>query len=88
MDSLTDYTYNKTFQELKTREDYLKHSDEKIYIDLGRSKGYMNELEKITRNDNILSATINLKTEAIKQMRLRVTGYSQGEYLYVLSQLI
>ena len=48
----------------------------------------MNELEKITRNDNILSTTINLKTEAIKQMRLRVTGYSQGEYLYVLSQLI
>ena len=36
---LIDYAYNKIFQQLKTEEDYLKDSDEKIYIDLGRSKG-------------------------------------------------
>ena len=26
--------------------DYLKDSDDKIYVDLGRSKGYTNVLEK------------------------------------------
>ena len=36
--SLIDYAYNKIFQELTTEEDYLQDSDEKIYIDLGRSK--------------------------------------------------
>ena len=38
MASLIDYAYNKIFQELTTEEDYLQDSDEKIYIDLGRSK--------------------------------------------------
>ena len=34
-----------------------------------RSKGYTNELEKVTRNDNDLSVTINLKTAAVKERR-------------------
>ena len=63
---LIDYAYNKIFQELTTEEDYRKDSDEKIYIDLGRSIGYTNELEKITRSHNDLSVRINLKTAAIK----------------------
>ena len=58
--------------------DYLKDSDEKIYIDLGRSKGYT---DKITRNDNDLHGKVNLKTAAAKKMRPRVIGYSQSEYL-------
>ena len=73
---LIDYVYNKIFQKLTTEEDYLKDSDEKIYTDLGRSKGYRNELEKITADDNDLSVTINLKVAAVKKMRLRVTSYS------------
>lgn len=81
---LTNYVYNKILQELTTEVNYLKDSD---VVDLERSKGYTNELEKITRNDNNLGETINLKTAAVKKTRLRVTGYSQGEYLYVLSQL-
>ena len=50
-------------QELTTEVNYLKHSD---VVDLERSKGYTNELEKIIRNDNNLSETINLKT-AVKK---------------------
>ena len=73
---LIHYVYHKIFQKLTTEEDYLKDSDEKIYADLGRSKGYRNELEKITADDNDLSVTINLKTAAVKKMRLRVTVYS------------
>ena len=76
----------KIFQELTTEEYYLKNSDEKIYIDLRRSRGSTSELEKITRNANNLSVTIHLKTTTVKKMRLRVAGYSQGEYLYVLTQ--
>ena len=77
----------KVFQELKTEEDYLKDSDEKISIYLERNKGYLNELEKITRNDSDVSVTMNLKTSAVKKMSLRVAIYSEGEYLYVLFQL-
>ena len=84
--ALIYYAYNKIFQELTTEDNYLKDSDEKIYIDLRRSKGYTNKLQKITRNDNKLSVTINKKTPAIKKVRLKVTGYSQGKYSYVLSQ--
>ena len=73
---LIHYVYHKIFQKLTTEEDYLKDSDEKIYTDLGRSKGYRNELEKITADDTDLSVTINLKTAAVKKMRLRVTVYS------------
>ena len=58
--------------------DYLKDSDEKIYIDLGRSKGYT---DKIIKNDNDLHGKITLKTAAAKKMRPRVIGYSQSEYL-------
>ena len=33
-----------------------------------------------------LTLTVTLKDAAIKKMRLSVTGYSQGEYYYALSQ--
>ena len=66
--SLIDYAYNKIFKKLTTKEDYLKVSDEKIYIDLGRSKGYTSELKKkIARNDNDVRVTINLKTTAVNK---------------------
>ena len=42
----------------------------------------MNELEKIRRTGNELSVTINLKITAGKKMKLRVTDYSQSEYLH------
>ena len=48
---------------------------------LRRSKGYTDELEKLTRNDGGVTLTIELKKTAEK-MRLRVIDYSQSEYWY------
>ena len=50
-----------------------------------RSKGYTNELEKLTRDDSNVQLTIKLKKAATKKLRLRVTAYSQIEYYYLLS---
>ena len=50
-----------------------------------RSKGYTNELEKLTRDDSNVQLTIKLKKAATKKIRLRVTAYSQIEYYYLLS---
>ena len=50
-----------------------------------RSKGYTNELEKLTRNDSNVQLTIKLKKAATKKIRLRVTAYFQVEYYYLLS---
>ena len=56
--------------------------DDRIYIDIRRSKGNYDELKKITRDDSGLVIYIKLKAAATKKMRLRVVGYSQGEYWY------
>ena len=59
--------------------------DGRIYIDMRRSKGYTNELEKLNRDDSDLAVTIGLKEAAAKKLRLRITRYSQAEYWYLLS---
>ena len=51
-----------------------------------RSKGYTDELEKLTRDDSNITLTVELKAAATKKMRLRVAGYSQAEYYYTLSK--
>ena len=50
-----------------------------------RSKGYNNELEKLTRDDSNLLLTVKLKAAATEKLRLRVTGDSQTDYYYTLS---
>ena len=50
-----------------------------------RSKGYTDEIEKINRDDSLLALTIDLKTPAKRKLRYRITGWSQGEYWYLLS---
>ena len=78
---LTDYVNNEVYQELVRQEKYLTTSGKKLYIDLRRSKDYLVELEKLTGDDSGLTLTVALKNTATKKMRLRVTGYSLGEYL-------
>lgn len=41
-------------------------------------------MEKLTRDGRGLTLAVALKDAATKKMRLKVTGYSQGEYYYVL----
>ena len=50
-----------------------------------RSKSYTDELEKINRDDSSLAVVIGFKEAAAKNLRLRLVGYSQGEYWYLLS---
>ena len=83
----SDFVYNEVRQELPNRKIYFTDSDEKVYIDIRRSKGYTSELERVNRDDSDLSVTVDLKNAATKKMRLYVSGYYQTEYLYMLSKL-
>ena len=80
------FMYNETRQELPNRNTYFTDSDERVYIDIRRSKGYTGEFERVNREDSNLNITIYLKATAAKKMRLRVTGYFQGEYTYMVNK--
>ena len=86
---LTEYSQNDVYKKLvKYGSCYTAgRSDEKLFIDLRRGRGYTRELEKIVRNDSSLTMTITLKTAAVKKMRLIVVGYYQGEYMYSMANL-
>ena len=70
---------------MPTINQYFTNVDKKIFIDLRCRKGYTNKIEKINTDNTDPLITITLKATAAKKMRLRVTGYYQGEYLYSLS---
>ena len=82
----SDYLYNKIRQELPNRRTCFTDSDEKVYIDIRRSNGYTVEFERINRDDSDLVVTVDLKNAAATKMRLYVTGYYQGEYMYMLTK--
>ena len=82
---LTEYANNKIYQELLKEQNYFTNTDEKLYIDMRRSKGYTDEIEKLTQDDNDLNLTVKLKKAATRKMRLRVTSYLQAQYYYALS---
>ena len=72
-------------QELLDEADYFSYdSDERLYVDLRQSRGYTNDLEKPTRNDSKMIITIETKNSLAKKMRLRVWGYTNSEYIYLL----
>ena len=77
---------NEIYQEMTEEDEFTTNSkDDRILIDMRRSKGYTDELEKINRDDSGLAVVITLKEAAAKKLRLRVTGFSQAEYWYLLS---
>ena len=86
---LTQYANNEIYKELIKYENYYSKtkSDEKLYVDIRRGRGFSNELERIIRNDSSLTLTITLQNAAVKKMRLRVVGYYQGEYIYSMTNL-
>ena len=81
----SEYMNNEVRQELPNRNTYFTDSDEHVYIDIGRSKGFTGELERVNRDDSDLTVTVDLKAAATKKKRLRITGYFQGEYNYMIS---
>ena len=84
---LSDYMNNPIFQELVSEDEYFDvRSDERIYLDLRDSSGYVKEAEKLEKNDSKISLHILLKEAVNKKSRLQVWAYSFGEYLYILSK--
>ena len=78
---------NPIFRELPDEEEYFSlKSDEKIYLDLRATSGYVRDAEKLERNDSKINLQINLKKAAKFNLRVRVWAYSLSEYLYVLSK--
>ena len=71
---LTDYKNNPVYQDMTDEYDYRATTkDDRIYIDMRRSKGNYDELEKITRDDSgLLIIYIKLKAAATRKLRLRV----------------
>ena len=83
---LTQYKNNKIYQEITEEDKFTTNeTDDRIYINMRRSEGYTDELEKINPDDSGVAVTIGLKEAAPKKLRLRITGFSQAEYWYLLS---
>ena len=61
---LTQYKNNKIKQELTKEKIYFGDDSDERYIDMRRSKGYADELEKSTRDDGGVTLTIKLKKPA------------------------
>ena len=84
---LTDYMDNPISRELPDEEEYFSlKSDERIYLDLRASSGYVKEAEKLERNNSKINLQITLKKAAQFNLRVRIWAYPLSEYLYVLSK--
>ena len=84
---LTDYINNPIFQELPDEDTYFNvKNNERVYLDLRASSGYVKEAEKLERNNSKINLQINLKAAAKYKLRVRIWAYSLSEYLYVLSK--
>ena len=58
----------KIYQEITPEEEFGENSrDDRIYLDMRRSQGYTDELEKLTRDDSGLAVAIDLKAAATKK---------------------
>ena len=83
---LTQYANNEEiYKELTKYENYYSKtkSDEKLYVDLRRGRGYSNELERIVRNDSSLTLTITLQNAAVKKNEAKGSRILSGRiYLY------
>ena len=77
--SFSDYMHNPVYQELISEVHYFEVTcNERLYLDLRTSSGYVKEAEKLERNDLKISLLILLKEAATKILRLRVWAHSLG----------
>ena len=78
---------NPIYWELPNEEEYYSlKSDERVYLDLRASSGYVREAEKLERNGSKINLMITLKEAAKYSLRVRIWAYSLSEYLCVLSK--
>ena len=84
---LSEYMDNPIYQELPDENTYYSaKSDERVYLDLRASSGYVKEAEKLERHNSKINLQITLKDVADFNLRVRIWAYSLSEYLYVLSK--
>ena len=77
---------NPIFQELPNEDKYFAATnDDRVYLDLRASSGYVKEAEKLERSDSKINLQITLKPPARYKLRVRIWAYYLSEYLYVLS---
>ena len=83
---LIQYENNEIYQEIAPEDEYRDNTkDDRIYLDMRRSQGYTDELEKLKRDDSGLAVVINLKEATKETIRLRITEFSQAKYWYASS---
>ena len=81
---LTEYMNSPIFQELPDKDKYFDvRNDDRIYLDLRTSSGYVKEAEKLERNNSKINLQIMLKAAATYKLRVRMWAYLLSEYLYV-----
>ena len=80
---LTQYKNIEIYEEMIEEDEFT--TDDRILIDMRRSKGYTDQLEKLNRDNSGIGVVITFKEVAAKKLRLRVTGFCQTEYWYLLS---
>ena len=84
---IIDYMNNPIFQELPDEDTYFStKNDDRVYLHLRASSGYVKEAKKLERSDSKINLQITLKTAARYKLRVRIWAYSISEYLYVLSK--
>ena len=68
---LTQYKNNEIYQEITEEDEFTtNNTDDRIFIDMRRIKGYTDDLEKTNRDDSDLAVTIGFKEAAAKKLRL------------------
>ena len=73
MAPISEYMDNPIFQELPDEETYYSlKSDEKVYLDLRASSGYVKEAEKLDRSDSKINLQTTLKDVADFNLRVRI----------------
>ena len=66
---------NKIYQELIEEDNYFDvRSNERFYLDLRASSGYVKEAEKLERNDSKINLHIMLKNAATKKIKAKGLG--------------
>ena len=78
---------NPIFQELPNKNDYFgTKNDDRVYLGLRASSGYVKDAQKLKRNDSKINLQITSKTATRYKLRVRISAYSLSVYLYVLSK--
>ena len=70
---------------IKKKKYFTDETNEKLFINMRRSKGYTDELEELSRNDADTDLKILLTKAAEKNIRLKVLAYLQAEYWYAIT---